>query len=282
MRHCPYCGTGGHLYQTTSSASFIRCSRCDLIYRERPASRDAVTQHYRNDYFERYHDDALNRQRGRLFARILDSLERSCRTGSLLDVGTGSGVFLREASRRGWGVRGIEPSRQSVALARRRYGLDIFHGTLKDYTGIVDFDVATFINVLDHAVEPWMEIERGIRLLKPGGLLFLRFPHARFHFSLYKAAQRLNLHRFIAPLLVFHEYSFTPEFITTVLSHQGCTDIVAGNAPLSGESLRRRSPLYSAVVVLMGGFERATRMLFGQRFLWGPSLEVTARKGDTA
>jgi hypothetical protein len=35
--------------------------------------------------------------------------------------------------KRGWKVKGIEPSIQSAEVAKRQYGLDIYNGTLQEY-----------------------------------------------------------------------------------------------------------------------------------------------------
>ena len=71
-------------------------------------------------------------EKDRLFGGILDLIEKRMNTGRLLDIGTGCGFFLADAQKRGWKVKGIEPSIQSVEVARRQYGLGIYNGTLQE------------------------------------------------------------------------------------------------------------------------------------------------------
>ena len=167
---------------------------------------------------------------------------------------------------------------QSIEVARRQYGLDVYNGTLQEYDEDGEFDVITLINVLDHSVEPWKEIRKVYSLLKPGGILYLRFPNGLFHSFLFKTSEKLNIERIIRKFLVFHEYCFTPGFIRRLLFDHGFADIVIYNAGLSGGSLIKFSPVFNFVTRLIEAAEKLTCLVSGGRALWGPSLEVIARK----
>ena len=293
MKRCPYCKALGNFYFKVSSRTYNRCSECDLVYKESQDSYDKVVAHYRDDYFERYSDDQMSWERDRLFGNILGLIAKRRDAGRLLDIGAGCGVFLTAAQKRGWKVKGIEPSIQSVEVAQRQYHLDIYKGTLQEYDETGEFDVITFINVLDHSVEPWKEIRKVYSLLKPGGILYLRFPNGLFHSFLFNVSKKLNIERTIARFLIFHEYCFTPGFIRRLLPDHGFRDIEIHNASLSGGSLIKFSPIFSfvtrsiEVVGKLTDLIRRFRRLHGLprgssfsggRLLWGPSLEVIARK----
>jgi SAM-dependent methyltransferase len=248
-----------------------------------------------------------SRKRNRLFGKILDLIEKRMGAGRLLDIGAGCGVFLAVAQKRGWKVKGIEPSSQSAEVAQRQYGLDIYNGTLQEYDENGEFDVITFVNVLDHSVEPWKEVSKAKLLLKSNGVLFLRFPNGLFHSYLFKVSKKFNIERIIARFLVFHEYCFTPGFIKRLLSDHDFKDVVINNASLSGESLIhrfRRLPQYHLPEHTRHGLPRGkprgsafgsfhifsfairsievvgklTDFISGETLLWGPSLEVIAKK----
>ena len=51
--------------------------------------------------------------------------------GRLLDVGCGNGLFLEKMRNLGWEVVGVETDEKAVEVARKRFGLDIYHGTLE-------------------------------------------------------------------------------------------------------------------------------------------------------
>lgn len=278
MKKCPYCEALGNFYFKISSRTYNRCSRCDLIYKENQDSYDKVVAYYANDYFSIYSSDQMGGKRNRLFSSILDLIEKRRDTGRLLDIGAGCGVFLAAAQKKGWKVKGIEPSIESVEVAQRQYGLDIYNGTLQEYNENNDFDVITFINVLDHSVEPWKEISRARLLLKPEGVLFLRFTNGLFHLFLFNVSKKLNIERTIARFLIFHEYCFTPRFVRRLLSDHGFADIVVSNAHLSGSSLIESFSIFRFVTRLIEVVGKLTDLIFGGRVLWGPSLEVIAGK----
>ena len=169
MENCPYCGKSGDLYFAITSRNYYRCFGCDLIYRDMAESHEDTTATYRENYFERYSIDQLEGRRIRLYDHILDLIAEGRGIGGLLDVGTGCGFFLVAAQERRWEVKGVDPSIQSVEVARRENGLDVFHGTVGKYDGNGGFDVITLINVLDHSALPWQEIHRVKELLRSGG-----------------------------------------------------------------------------------------------------------------
>lgn len=278
MKNCPYCGALGNFYFKVLSRIHNRCLGCDLIYKESQDSYNKVVAHYSNNYFDRYSDDQTGGKRERLFGRILDLIGKRRGSGRLLDIGTGCGFFLVAAQERGWEVKGIDPSIQSVEVARRQYGLDVFNGSLQEYNENSKFDVITFINVLDHSVEPWEEVKRAINLLKPDGIVYLRFPNGFLHTWIYRLASKFGLADLVRKFLVFHEFSFTPRFVRRLLSDHGFVDIEIYNASLSGGSLISSFPLFSFVTRIIEAVGKLTDLVSGGRLLWSPSLEVIARK----
>ena len=99
--------------------------------------------------------------------------------GRLLDVGCGSGGFLRNMQRLGWNVEGVEVDPAAVAQARSQ-GLPVKYGTLEDqrYTDST-FDVITLFHVIEHLFEPIEVLFECRRLLKNGGQLILITPNTK-------------------------------------------------------------------------------------------------------
>jgi len=233
MRNCPYCNNSGSSYFDFFSRSYNQCVTCGLIYKESQASYEKTLTHYRENYFGRYYSVEVEGGRNKLFSHILDLIEENRGISSLLDVGTSCGFFLVAARERGWEAKGIEPSAQSVEVAQREFGLDVYNGTLQTYNGNGQFDIITFINVLDHSAEPWKEIRKASGLLKPGGLIYLRFPNGFLHTRVYRLASKFRLANLVHRFLVFHQYCFTPAYITKLLSDYGFSEIVILNSPTS-------------------------------------------------
>lgn len=245
-------------------------------------SYDKILTHYREDYFGRYYFDQVEGSRNKLFNHILDSIEERKKSGSLLDVGTGCGFFLATAQKRGWEANGIEPSVQSVEVAQREYGLDLFKGTLQEYDGNVQFDAVTFINVLDHSAEPWEEIERARGLLKPGGLIYLRFPNGFLHTQIYRLALKFRLVNLVQKFLVFHQFCFTPKFIRRFLRDWGFSRINILNSPPSEGDPHKLFYLLSLAQFIKKSLylmAKAIEAISGRKILLGTSLEAMAVKG---
>jgi len=62
------------------------------------------------------------------------------------------------------------------------------------------------------------------------------------------------------------------------LSDQDFVDVEVYNAGLSGESLIKFSPVFSFVARVLEAAGKLTDLVSGGRVLWGPLLEVIARK----
>jgi 2-polyprenyl-3-methyl-5-hydroxy-6-metoxy-1,4-benzoquinol methylase len=248
-------------------------------------SYDDVVDTYRENYFDKYSADQLNERRDRLYGHILNVIDKKRQVGQLLDVGTGCGFFLVAAKERQWKVKGVEPSVQSVDVARGQNGLDVFCGTLGQYDGNGQFDVITFINVLDHSTLPWLEINRACELLRPGGLIYLRFPNGFLHSRILRIAHKSRLTNSLRKFLVFHIYAFTPKYIKRLLHDQGFTQTTVLNSPPSEGDPHKLfpNPIFAVhVKKLFYSFAKCTETISCGKLFLGTSLEVTAIKPDSS
>jgi 2-polyprenyl-3-methyl-5-hydroxy-6-metoxy-1,4-benzoquinol methylase len=112
------------------------------------------------------------RPRVRVVTRWMDS-------GRLLDVGCGSGGFLREMHRLGgWQVQGIEIDPDMVRFAQAELGLDVSQTRLEE-ADFPDhaFDVVTMWDVLEHMHDPLTVLREIRRILRPGGLVICSTPN---------------------------------------------------------------------------------------------------------
>ena len=284
MKNCPYCDMPVYLYFRTASKHHYRCLTCDLICSDLQKTYNETVATYSEHYFERFSADQLDGQRDRLYSHILELIARNAGNlggGRLLDIGTGCGFFLVAAQKGKWEGKGVEPSIQSVAVARRQNNLDVFHGTLEEFDEDGQFDAITLINVLDHSALPWIELNRANKLLRPGGLLYLRFPNGFLHSRLFRMAQRYDLSKSLSKFLVFHTYSFTPRYIRKLLYDHGFDHIKLFNSPPSLGDPHKifPSPILATyfkrvIYFIAKSVERISR---GRSFI-GTSLEVTAVK----
>lgn len=244
-------------------------------------SYEEVLASYSDGYFSRYSVDQVEGGRDSIYNHILTVIGKRKGVGTILDVGTGCGYFIDRAQKKGWIVKGIEPSSKAVDYAGTDKSLDIFVGTLKEYSGNDRFDVITFINVLDHSAAPWEEIERARQFLKPGGIIYIRFPNGLLHSSVMQMASKCGLSNCVRNYLVFHQFSFTPKFIKKLLSDSNLSAITIFNSPPSEgdpHNLFRAYKLAQYVKGFLYSVAMAVQIFTFGRLLLGTSLEVTAKK----
>lgn len=126
-----------------------------------------------------------------VLSRLIDEgelrgLPRPAERRLLLDVGCGNGSFLHLASEAGWNVRGIDFDADAVEAARRA-GLDVSLGPIESLAEESNrYDAITLGHVIEHVHDPRGTLSACLRLLKPGGWLWIETPnvesrgHARF------------------------------------------------------------------------------------------------------
>ena len=95
----------------------------------------------------------------------------------LLDIGCGSGAFVRRALSMGYLAEGLEFDAQAVNAAIGA-GLPVHEGSLPN-TGLAEgsYDVVTLSQVIEHLHDPIAALLEIHRLLKPGGWFWLATPN---------------------------------------------------------------------------------------------------------
>jgi 2-polyprenyl-3-methyl-5-hydroxy-6-metoxy-1,4-benzoquinol methylase len=218
------------------------CGGCGVL-RTLPAMAEAeLSAFYPDDYWgvenEPSHNWILSSQADKL------QFLSTCRltSGRILDVGCGSGFFLRALDAAKWDKAGVEISEGAAESARQAIGSDrIFTGTL-NHAAYADseFDVVTLWSALEHTNQPRATLVEARRLLKPGGSLIVQLPNADSYQS------RLFSGDWFALDVPRHRYHFTPERLERLLSETGFSSYYrtffskAHNAHALRQSLKAR------------------------------------------
>lgn len=100
--------------------------------------------------------------------------------GRLLDVGCGDGAFLARMKHLGWEAVGVELDEKAAHVAKTKYDVDVFIGTL-DAAGFADesFDAITLNHVIEHVGDPRDLLCRCRHLLRKGGRVIVTTPNAQ-------------------------------------------------------------------------------------------------------
>ncbi|MFQ5897598.1 MAG: class I SAM-dependent methyltransferase [Candidatus Methylomirabilia bacterium] len=114
----------------------------------------------------------IYRQRARTFRRLTGLV-----SGRLLEVGCGSGLFLRHLAAAGYEVEGVDTSEPDVDYARGRLGLPVHLGELRDLPAPDgSYDAVLLFSVLEHVPHPLGTVRETFRMLKPKGWIVLAVP----------------------------------------------------------------------------------------------------------
>ncbi len=93
---------------------------------------------------------------------------------NLLDIGAGTGDFLKEAKENSWNVFGIEPNKNARDLAFKK-GIELKEN-IDEYKN-QSFDVITLWHVLEHLPNLDETTQKIEDLLKPNGVLIIAVPN---------------------------------------------------------------------------------------------------------
>lgn len=192
---CNICGSSSQqvLYRVSDwllerpevQSTLVRCRDCGLIYQNPRPTAVEMGQHYPSDY-EPFHSYESKKPSWLLRKAIEYGMDNRAKlvtsavySGKLLDVGCAAGDFLDHVRQKGgWEVQGVEISPFAADLARRKYHLDVFTGTLEEACFADEtFDAVTMWDVLEHLHDPADSLKEVHRILKPGGVLAFRVPN---------------------------------------------------------------------------------------------------------
>jgi 2-polyprenyl-3-methyl-5-hydroxy-6-metoxy-1,4-benzoquinol methylase len=90
-----------------------------------------------------------------------------------MEIGCGEGLLLKELSRSGFNVQGIEPSVTASSRARKK-GLNVITGYFPDCLSDALFDVVILSHVLEHFADPIVTLELVSRVAPKGYLLLIQ------------------------------------------------------------------------------------------------------------
>lgn len=102
----------------------------------------------------------------------------------LLDIGAGTGEFLKFCEEYGWNVNGVEPSKKARTIAKEKR-IELYEKL--NYYSKQSFDVITMWHVLEHVPNLFEEISQIKKILKEDGTLIIAVPNFKsFDAKLYK------------------------------------------------------------------------------------------------
>ncbi|MBU0682409.1 MAG: class I SAM-dependent methyltransferase [Proteobacteria bacterium] len=177
---CLLCGADyPHLFYHENGYPYYRCHACGLLSLWPQPTATDLHDHYQ-EYLPLSPKEVADW--GFEMAPVIESsadfLGRHFpEPGRLLDIGCGYGFFLEAMSERNWQVEGIELSKPAAEIARAKGRGTIHSCAVEEVKDLGLFDVITMFYVIEHVADPLQTLKSIRALLKPGGVLVLRYPN---------------------------------------------------------------------------------------------------------
>jgi 2-polyprenyl-3-methyl-5-hydroxy-6-metoxy-1,4-benzoquinol methylase len=270
----------------TSNAVIFECPQTGLRFRE-PIAQEEIDAFYQAGYHEKMAGgpDEDRRREAYLAEHRLraNDLKRLLPEGGrVLDIGCSTGVFAGALKEAGFDVLGSDISPDACAEAARTLGEDhVFCGPVEAIADQLEgsLDAITMMDVIEHFADVVSPLKAMHRMLRPGGILFLRTPTLRSPFYwLADLSYRLSAGRYkTAVLKIYHAehfFFFTEESMRILLLDTGFEPLRIDADPLLWKNFRtsemREGPLTNAIL--------GATWFLGRLFDRGHGMKVAARR----
>lgn len=156
----------------------------------------------------------------RIFSEVKRSVLRHRQSGKILDIGAGTGVLLSTFQPEFQGT-GVELGSEARKFANTQ-NLNVIAADLSSLPfADASFDVITLIDVLEHLAKPVENLKEIDRVLKPGGLFYVKVPNYRSQLYKQKVLQFLGLSKEGIMANYIHINHFSPPALMNMLEKMG-------------------------------------------------------------
>ncbi|MBY0536496.1 MAG: class I SAM-dependent methyltransferase [Chitinophagaceae bacterium] len=190
------------------------CANCQLRFTQDVPDAAAIGPYYQSDsyishtntnkglvnkLYHRVRSITLNQK-----AKLIEATSKKS-TGTLLDIGSGTGAFAAHMKMKGWRVTGLEPDASARSIAAATNKIQLLESGELFQLPAGSFDIITMWHVLEHVHDLDAYLAQIKKLLAPGGWLLVAVPnYTSFdagHYGEYWAAYDVPRHL----------YHFSPE-----------------------------------------------------------------------
>ena len=192
LTKCPSCDSSNikpHIScidYTMSEEKFtiVSCETCDFKFTSPRPEDEKLGNYYKSDNYISHTNNKIG-----IFNKLyhfarkisinikLRLIKAEASGKKILDIGSGTGEFLKASESLGYNGIGIEPSKIARKKARKNYNLNISKDTSLNQFETSEFDVITMWHVLEHVTDLNNTIKGLHKIIKKDGKLIIGVPN---------------------------------------------------------------------------------------------------------
>lgn len=233
-QQCPCCGStaiqsvlAAKDYTVTNEMFEIwHCNNCALRFTQAIPTVDEIGAYYQSNSYVS-HSDSKEGLINKLYHLVRnytlkDKLKlvqtvTGLPTGTLLDVGAGTGYFSQKMTNNGWAVTSLEPDMTARKVAMDKYNLLLEDTSNLYYLEANQFDAIAMWHVLEHVHDLQGYLTKFHEILKPTGRLVIAVPN----YTSYDAEHYAK--HWAAYDVPRHLYHFSPQSMDVLAKLKGFT-----------------------------------------------------------
>ena len=193
IKNCPICNSlnFSKLIQckdhTVSGENFkiVQCKECGFNFTNPIPDENEILKYYKSENYISHSDTkkglmnmAYHQVRKITLKKKLSLVNKLSEKGRILDIGCGTGYFLKSCKNDGWVAEGSEPDADARKIAEVQTQSKISE-TIFSNNNFESYDVITMWHVLEHIHKLNESMERISRLLKKQGKLIIAVPNCK-------------------------------------------------------------------------------------------------------
>ncbi|HUW93232.1 MAG TPA: class I SAM-dependent methyltransferase [Bacteroidales bacterium] len=240
---CLVCGSEALIYHFSAVDSLVsgetfrimRCGDCGFIFTANPPDKERIGTYYLSDDYISHTDRKRNVTealyhfaRRFMLGRKAKLVTGVCRkkSGTLLDIGSGTGYFAAFMEEKGWKVKGVEISDMARNYSVSRFGIDAVPPDAVRNLADKSVDCITLWHVLEHFYDPDHWMKEIARILKDDGKCIMALPNIN------SADSKRFCNNWAALDVPRHLWHFGPETLNKFVQQRGFRCTMSKGMPL--------------------------------------------------